>query len=195
MLTPVANTNLRLELDVTDEKQPDPNDAAPAPAQTAVAGDIPVPKLDVRAPTGEIPPLTGDLSVEPTYTSKRKRGRKAAAQQEQPEQAVAAPIVPMTDQQREAIGAAIGEGLGVIFTVVAATRGDHWKLDADTQKRLGVLWGVALEPWLATSGKYVPLAVAALATAGVVMPRVQLDAQRAKELQAGGAAERIEVVR
>jgi hypothetical protein len=72
-------------------------------------------------------------------------------------------------------------GFGICFGIVASAKGDHWNISKEEAQRLGTAWAEPLGPVLAANSKYVPWAVALLATSGVVMPRLQIDAKKKLE--------------
>jgi len=93
------------------------------------------------------------------------------------------PPEPISPNELQAVAKALGVGFRVIFQIVAAKRGEHWQLSEGDESMLGAAWGEALAPWLKDSAKYAPFALAALATVGVVMPKVQQDAALVDALQ------------
>jgi len=143
--------------------------------------DLGVPQLDANAP-GEIPPLRspptdGSDDITPDFGApkRRRRSKKTDAPPPQPEapKVEAPPVVTPEDVQN--IAQAFGVGFRVVFQMVAAKRGAHWLLDERAEQQLSGAWATALAPWLVTSSKYLPLAIAALATVGVVLPRWEED--------------------
>lgn len=146
-----------------------------------------MPNLSTAAPAGEIPavdkPLGDDLTPDFGVPKKRRsRARKPPASA--PVEPGPAPSVtpePMTlsPVERQQIGKALGVGFRVIFAIVASKRGQHWQISETDEALLGATWTDALAPWLVSSSKYVPVAIAALATVGVVVPRLDVDARLA----------------
>jgi len=145
---------------------------------------IPIPTLPGPDRSAEIsqPPAP---DIAPDFGAPRKRTR-GGKRRPQPEQAPDSPQLttpvdaqPMALGEREIaeIGKALGVGFRVMFAIVASSRGQHWQISPGDEQLLGQSWATALAPWLLTSAKYVPLAVATLATVGVVAPRITEDAK------------------
>jgi hypothetical protein len=88
-----------------------------------------------------------------------------------------APPPVISDEDKAQIGGLLAMGFGICFGIVASAKGDHWNISKEEAQRLGTAWAEPLGPVLAANSKYVPWAVALLATSGVVMPRLQIDAK------------------
>lgn len=143
--------------------------------------DLGVPSLDATAP-GEIPPLndppnTGADDITPDFGAPKRRRRSKKTETPPPQTEAPKVDVPpvVTPEDVQNIAQAFGVGFRVIFQMVAAKRGEHWLLDEKSEQQLSGAWATALAPWLVTSSKYLPLAIAALATVGVVLPRWEED--------------------
>jgi len=138
-------------------------------SETAEA--IPVPDLGTPAPEGALPPVIEPDAIVPEYPRPRSRRRKGPP----PPEPAPAPHVANAEE-KQAIAKALGMGWRILFQLVASKRGEHWALSEQDEAALGNVWADALEPYLATSAKYMPIAIATLVTTGVVVPRVQQDA-------------------
>ena len=137
---------------------------------------IPVPDLGTPEPSEQLPPVIEPDAILTGADIPRRRRRKSAP----PPPPEPPPHVASPDEQK-AISAALGMGWRVLFQIIASKRGEHWTLSENDEKLLGDTWATALEPYLASSAKYMPLALATLATAGVVVPRIQQDAALAQQ--------------
>lgn len=143
---------------------------------------IPIPALSDEPPAADIPPVAQPDEPVVDFGTPRKRSRRRKPTAPAPEvQTTPAPDVgpaTLTPVEAEQIGKALGVGFRVIFAIVASKRGQHWQLSPEDEKLLGITWTDALGPWLLSNSKYVPLAVATLATVGVIMPRMDVDARQ-----------------
>ena len=143
--------------------------------------EIPIPSLsnnDNAQPIQDVPPITEQLPP------KRKRQRRSAGpskMEQSPPQPQ--PQLAISDEDKRFIADALTVGFGVTSEIIASRRGPHWKLTKDEAQRLGTVWAEPLAPILASNSKYVPWAIAALATVGVVTPRIQEDARLVKQLK------------
>lgn len=135
---------------------------------------IPVPDLGTPEPSEQLPPVVEPDAILTGHDIPRRRRRKSTPP---PPPEPASHVASV--EEKTAIAAALGMGWRVLFQIVASKRGEHWTLSEGDEKLLGETWATALEPYLATSAKYMPIAIATLATAGVVVPRVQRDAELA----------------
>lgn len=115
------------------------------------------------------------IPVEPELPPRRQRSRKKseAAPPTEP-----APQAPISEDDKRALAGLLTTGFGVSFEIIAARRGEHWRLSKDEAGRLGNAWAEPLAPFLAKHSAYVPWAVALLATSAVMMPRLQADAEK-----------------
>jgi hypothetical protein len=140
---------------------------------------IPIPKMDTPDKDASIPDAPSDMT--PDFGGARKRRRRPEPRKPEPPTPASVQAVdvatPLTPTEVAQIGKALGVGLRVIFAMIAAKRGQHWQLAETDEQMLGAVWADALAPWLVTNAKYVPLAVATLATVGVVVPRIDADAK------------------
>jgi hypothetical protein len=142
--------------------------------------------------TIELPPFEPDKQipleppppppVEPELPPRRTRRKKADAQKEPisatPQEA-ATPVI--TEEDKQQIGGLLAMGFGIGFGIIASAKGEHWNISKEEAQRLGAAWAEPLGPVLAANSKYVPWAVALLATSGIVMPRLQIDAKKKLE--------------
>lgn len=134
---------------------------------------IPVPHLDSSGDIGDIAPVPDELA--PELGRKRRNKRKVAP--EQPTAPIAPNTPAVTAAEVEVIAGAFALGFRVLFDAVASRRGQHWTLGEGEDRTLAIPWATALAPWLVSGSKYMPFAMAALATVGVVLPRIQHDAR------------------
>ena len=148
-----------------------------------LASGIPVPELGNPDRSAEIPTAPTIDELTPDFGAPRKRSRSRKRPQPDAQPVISGPIA--TDAQPlvlspleiAQIGKALGVGFRVTFAIVAAKRGNHWQLSEPDERMLGTTWAEALAPWLVTSAKYVPLAIATLATVGVIVPKIDTDAK------------------
>lgn len=147
-----------------------------------LGGSIPIPDLPTGKPVADIPsPPAGD-DMSPEFGAPRKRRPRARKPTQPPPVVEQGPapepaqvtLDPVAAQQ---IAKALGVGFRVIFAIIASKRGQHWQLQEQDEQLLAVTWTDALGPWLISNSKYVPLAVATLATVGVIVPRMDADAR------------------
>lgn len=147
-----------------------------------MSSSIPVPELGTPEPDGQLPPLSEPLPQQPmsgnvSEPSKRPRSRRRTMPPPQQPVEPAQPVQPLSPQEFTAISKAIGMGWRVLFQILAQRRGEHWLISPEDEKMLGDAYTDAAAPWLAASAKYAPIAGAVLLTVGVVVPRVQQDAE------------------
>lgn len=155
------------------------------PLMTGKASDIPVPSLGTPEPSGPIPgmPLTGEISNGPPRGNRRARGRRTLPSAESelasmPESSAATPPDP---DAIAALSVSITNAATVIFSIVAVARNNKdWNLQEKDAKTLGDSGAVALAPYMGDAGKWAPLALFILNLAGVVMPRLQSDREKAE---------------
>ena len=144
---------------------------------------IPVPELSTAAPNADISapaPSTDDIAPEFGAPRKRRtRARKPTTPPPAVEQGPAPEVAPaaLDPVAREQIAKAFGVGFRVVAAIVASKRGQHWQLAEPEEQMLGAVWTDALGPYLVTNAKYMPLAIATLATVGIIMPRMDADAR------------------
>jgi hypothetical protein len=124
--------------------------------------------------------------VDPELPPRRKRqGKKAPAQEQAtPTETVSAP--PISDDDKRALAGLLTTGFGVCFEIIAARRGEHWRLTKDEAGRLGAAWTEPLAPLLAKHSQYVPWAVALLASSAILMPRLQADSSKLENAENAG---------
>lgn len=120
---------------------------------------------------GETEP--GDASPEQPVKRRRRRKAKAAPV---PDEAQA-----LADARtREDLKHALGLTFGVTFDLIADARQcEFWRLAEPERDALGDAWATALAPYMGGLGKHMPMLSAVIVTAGVVIPRLKQDAQRA----------------
>ena len=148
--------------------------------------EIPLPQgLDNTPAKDELPGLdTGEGGPEPgpepgAPKKRRRRGPNKAK--------TTAPVTgPVSDPAQEAqnmanLANALGVGFVMSGKVLAAMRGEHWKISDEEGNALGQAWAVALAPYMPRIAPYLPFATAAIVTVGVFAPKVQKDRElRAK---------------
>lgn len=78
--------------------------------------------------------------------------------------------------QTAALATPIGMTVGMLFGMLAATRGPHWKLSDPEADQLGQAWAPVLAQYLPADGAGSPWFGALLVTGLVIGPRVVLDA-------------------
>jgi hypothetical protein len=141
--------------------------------------NIPVPPLSSDAPGQQLP-----LAPPPGESSKRKRHRRTKAELEAARKGETGEQPPATDANeiKEAT-AALSVTFQAIGTILAAKRGDHWKLKQEECDVLGGAWANVLAPYLAKYGKSVPVIGALVITWSVAQSRITED-QRIKKLKA-----------
>lgn len=163
--------------------------AAPLDVPTEALG-IQVPNLGVEIPSEALPSLadleaTTDVpgdGAEPAPAEEVKPRRKHRRTRPAPGTEVQAGPAPVTDQEIEDMGKVLGLGFRVLSRMVASKRGEHWALTPGEELELGLAWSKAAAPYFHLAGKYIPFATAAVATVGVLAPRLEIDAQRAAML-------------
>lgn len=140
--------------------------------------NIPVPNLSNDAP-GQPPPL-----APPPGELKKKRHRRTKAELEAAKRTEGGeqPAPDNANEIKEAT-AALSVTFQAVGTILAAKRGDHWKLKVEECDALGAAWANVLAPYLAKYGKSVPLVGALVITWSVAQPRV-IEDQRVKKLRA-----------
>lgn len=126
--------------------------------------------------------------VEPDLPPRRQRRAKKAPNATEPTVTAEIQTPPISDEDKKALAGLLTTGFGVCFEIVASRRGDHWRLTKDEAGRLGAAWSEPLAPLLAENSKYVPWAIALLATAGVLTPRLQADTSRLENAENAGTA-------
>jgi hypothetical protein len=154
---------------------------------TATVPEITLPpfEADKGAPL-EPPPAP---PVEPDLPPRRqRRAKKAPPATETPAATAEVQTPPISDEDKKALAGLLTTGFGVCFEIVASRRGDHWRLTKDEAGRLGAAWSEPLAPLLAENSKYVPWAIALLATAGVLTPRLQADSSKLENAENAGTA-------
>ena len=162
---------------------PSSDRAAPLDVPSEALG-IQVPNLGVEKPTEALPSLA-DLEVSPapddTFPTPpvEEKPRRKHRRKVQPGAEIQTGPAPVTDQEIEDMGKVLGLGFRVLSRMVASKRGDHWALTPQEELELGLAWSRAASPYFHMAGKYIPFATAAIATVGVVAPRLEVDAQRA----------------
>ena len=125
--------------------------------------------------------------VDPELPPRRQRRSKKAATPEQT--APATEVVsdqPISDDDKRALAGLLTTGFGVCFEIIAARRGEHWRLTKDEAGRLGAAWTEPLAPLLAKHSQYVPWAVALLASSAILMPRLQADSSKLENAENAG---------
>lgn len=136
---------------------------------------IPVPPLSNDAPGQPLP-----LAPPPGEKKKRIRRTKAEleAARKSGEPGDQPPAVD-TNEMKEAT-AALSVTFQAVGTILAAKRGDHWKLKTEECDVLGAAWANVLAPYLAKYGKSVPLVGALVITWSVAQSRITEDQRQAK---------------
>lgn len=125
-----------------------------------------------------MPPTPDPLQDGPPE-KKSRRGRKSKVEKAQ-EEIDALQLAKVERKQRAAQYApAVEELLAWPFDVVAARRGDFWKLTPDEKKRLALSVAVVMEKWLPDFMlKYEEEIVLAVLLSGVVIGRLREDERR-----------------
>lgn len=142
-----------------------------------------MPELSTAPPSNDIPPVDVPVDFTPDFGApKKRRSRRPKLADPPPIQDGPAPEVQtapttLTPVEREQIAKALGVGFHVIFAIIASKRGSHWQISPADEQLLGATWTDALAPWLVSSSKYVPVAIATLATIGVIVPRMDVDSR------------------
>ncbi len=141
---------------------------------TAVEITLPPFEPDKGEPLDPPPPPP----IEPELPPRRRRGKKTTTETTPTETVQEPSAPPISDDDKRALAGLLTTGFGVCFEIVAARRGEHWRLTKDEAGRLGAAWTEPLAPFLAKHSQYVPWAVALLATSAVLMPRLQADSSK-----------------
>jgi len=155
----------------------------------AALGNVAIPIPSSGSPDKALniePAAAPDEEYNPDFDTTRKRrgkgrGRRTVPPEPPAQERTLDPAAGMstdlTPTEMEQIAKALGVGFRVVFAMVAMNRGQHWQIAPADEQLLGAAWAEAFRPWLLTSAKYVPLAMAALVTIGVVVPRIDADAK------------------
>lgn len=137
---------------------------------------IPVPPL-----SGDAPGQTLPLAAPPGET-KKKRIRRTKAQIEADRKAEGAQTgeaPPDSEQSAKEAAAALSLTFKAVGAVIAAKRGDHWKLEQVECDSLGAAWAAVLAPYLEKYGQAVPIVGALAVTWSVAQSRISEDQRRA----------------
>lgn len=114
-----------------------------------------------------------DGPTEPGTDAPRKRRRRRG-----PNKSASAPAAeaatPSADEKRH-LALAIGAAFGVAGDMLAAARGEHFRISEQEKDVLGTAWAEAVAPFMGTAGKWMPFVVAGVHTVGVFIPKVQAD--------------------
>jgi len=136
---------------------------------------VPVPTLSSDAPGQPIP-------IAPPPGEKKKRIRRTKAQLEADRKAEAAQQgepTPESEQAAKEAAAALSLTFKAVGAVIAAKRGDHWKLEQVECDSLGAAWAAVLAPYLEKYGQAVPIVGALAVTWSVAQSRISEDQRRA----------------
>ncbi len=144
--------------------------------------ELELPAMDSN-PT-ELPDVPEADAEEVTEAPKRRR-RKRGPNKSQKGQDIPPAVDP--DRARLDLIAALDVSFGMAFDMVATARGAHWALTTDDRQAMAQTWGTALAPYFAAVAKGLPFVLALATTAGVIIPRAQLDAKRAKATKLSNA--------
>ena len=132
--------------------------------------ELPPFEPDTKAPL-EPPPPAPPTDLPPRRQRKAKAKTEPAATAPVQE----APPAQASAEDKAAIAGLLTTSFGVVFEIIASQRGTHWRLSKEEATRTGNAWAEPLAPLLAENSKYVPWAVALLATFGIVAPRLKQD--------------------
>ena len=145
-------------------------------------GGLPgLPTVDASV-TAELPPAPApDVEESPADPPRadptpRRKSHKRKKTTEPPPPPPAGP----SPEEMGHLSTALGAGFDTAARILAASRGAHWLLSERERQTLGDAWAPALAPYLGAAGAYLPLLLAAVVTVGVVLPRVQQDAQQGR---------------
>lgn len=110
---------------------------------------------------------------------KPRRGRKSKAEKAQEEESAIVADKALRKQRAAQYAPAVEELLAWPFDIVAARRGEFWKLSPDEKKRLALALAVVMEKWLPDFMlKYEEEIVLAVLLSGVVIGRLREDERR-----------------
>lgn len=153
---------------------------------TATANAIELPPFEPDPGTPLTPPPEPPPEPEQRQLPPRSRRRKTKPEEPTPK-VEDVPPQAISEEDKQALAGLLTTGFGVLFEIVASRRGEHWRLTRPEAERLGMAWGEPLAPLLARHSQYVPWAVALLATSGVLMPRLAVDADKLANAEEGNA--------
>jgi len=145
--------------------------------------ELPPFEPDSGAPLEPPPPPP---ATENELPPRRRRTKKDAEKQQAQTAEVQTPATTISDEDKQALAGLLTTGFGVGFEIIASRRGDHWRLTKEEATRLGVTWSEPLAPFLARYGASIPWAVALLATSGILLPRLQQDADKLENAENAG---------